>query len=55
MPAREHKLTDLGWAPEWQLDLGDIGEARATEHYIFLSTAIARSLGTINVNISVIR
>ncbi|HZX02133.1 NADPH-dependent F420 reductase [Kribbella sp.] len=48
-------LSDLGWPAEWQLDLGDIGQARATEHFIFLSFGIARSLGTIDVNIAVIR
>lgn len=48
-------LTDLGWEPGWQIDLGDISQARATEHFIFLSFAIARSLDTIKVNISVIR
>jgi len=35
-------LTDLGWQPEWQIDLGDISQARATEHFIFLSFAISR-------------
>jgi len=48
-------LTDLGWQPEWQIDLGDISQARATEHFIFLSFAISRSLDTVNLNISVIR
>ncbi|ALE05672.1 hypothetical protein AL755_09580 [Arthrobacter sp. ERGS1:01] len=48
-------LTDLGWEPGWHIDLGDISQARATEHFIFLSFAIAQSLETTNVNISVIR
>ena len=47
-------LNDLGWPNDWQIDLGDISQARATEHFIFLSFGIARSLGTIDVNIAVI-
>jgi len=48
-------LGDLGWAPGWQIDLGDISQARATEHFIFLSFAISQSLNTTNANISVVR
>lgn len=48
-------LADLGWDPGWHIDLGDISQAKATEHYIFLSFAIAQSLGTTSTNISVIR
>lgn len=48
-------LNDLGWPQGWQIDLGDISQARATEHYIFLSFGIATALNTINVNIGVIR
>ena len=48
-------LAALGWDPGWQIDLGDISQARATEHFIFLSFAIAQSLNTTNVNIAVIR
>jgi predicted dinucleotide-binding enzyme len=47
-------LTDLGWEKDWQIDLGDISQARATEHFIFLSFGIATALDTINVNIAVI-
>jgi hypothetical protein len=48
-------LNDLGWPKDWQIDLGDISQARATEHFIFLSFGIARSLGTTDVNIAVVR
>jgi hypothetical protein len=48
-------LTDLGWPKDWQIDLGDISQARATEYFIFLSFGIATALDTINVNIAVIR
>jgi hypothetical protein len=47
-------LNDLGWPNDWQIDLGDISQARATEHVIFLSLGIARRLGTTDVNIAVI-
>jgi hypothetical protein len=48
-------LIDLGWPKDWQIDLGDISQARATEHFIFLSFGIATSLETTHVNIGVIR
>lgn len=47
-------LVDLGWPKDWQIDLGDITQARATEHFIFLSFGIAAALNTIDVNIGVI-
>jgi predicted dinucleotide-binding enzyme len=46
--------TDLGWAPETHLDLGDITTARATEHYLFLSFAAFSALNTTAFNIAVI-
>jgi len=46
-------LGDLGWAPESRMDLGDIATARAPEHYIFLSMAIMRALGTTSYGIGV--
>jgi len=48
-------LTDLGWAQDTQLDLGDITTARATEHYLFLSLALMTATGTTTYNISVVR
>jgi 8-hydroxy-5-deazaflavin:NADPH oxidoreductase len=48
-------LIDLGWPKNWQIDLGDISQARATEHFIFLSFGIATTLDTTHVNIGVIR
>ena len=46
-------LGDLGWAPESVMDLGGIVTARAPEHYIFLSMAIMRALGTTDYGIGV--
>jgi predicted dinucleotide-binding enzyme len=48
-------LTDLGWALETQIDLGDIATSRATEHYVFLSLAVFSTLNTTAFNICVIR
>jgi len=48
-------LTDLGWALETQIDLGDIATSRATEHYVFLSLAVFSTLNTTAFNIRVIR
>jgi predicted dinucleotide-binding enzyme len=48
-------LGDLGWTPESRMDLGDIGTARAPEHYIFLSMAFMRVLGTTSYGIAVQR
>jgi predicted dinucleotide-binding enzyme len=46
-------LGDLGWSAESRMDLGDIATARAPEHYIFLSMAIMRALGTTDYGIGV--
>jgi predicted dinucleotide-binding enzyme len=48
-------LGDLGWSAESRMDLGDIGTARAPEHYIFLSMAIMRVVGTTSYGIAVQR
>ena len=46
-------LTDLGWSPEAQIDLGDIGTARAAEHYIYLSFALSQALASNQWNLSI--
>lgn len=46
-------LSDLGWSPEAQVDLGDISTARAAEHYIFLSFALTQALGSTTWNLSI--
>lgn len=48
-------LTDLGWAPEQQVDLGGIGTARAAEHYFPLFAALMGSLRTPAFNIAIVR
>ncbi|MEV0219210.1 NAD(P)-binding domain-containing protein [Streptomyces sp. NPDC050704] len=47
-------LTDLGWAPSAQLDIGGIGTARGQEHFALLFMGIAGGLGTVAFNINVV-
>ena len=46
-------LADLGWAPESQIDLGDITTARATEHFIFLSAALSGAIASTSYNLAI--
>jgi 8-hydroxy-5-deazaflavin:NADPH oxidoreductase len=46
-------LTDLGWDPDRQVDLGGISTARAVEHYFLLFAALMGSLRTPAFNIAV--
>lgn len=46
-------LTDLGWQPDRQIDLGGIASARAVEHYFLLFAALAGALGTPSFNIAI--
>ncbi|MFD6698206.1 MULTISPECIES: NADPH-dependent F420 reductase [unclassified Microbacterium] len=48
-------LTDLGWSDAARIDLGGIETARGPEHYIFLSMALMRTLGTTGYGIAVQR
>ncbi|MGA5895340.1 NADPH-dependent F420 reductase [Streptomyces venetus] len=47
-------LTDLGWPPSSQLDIGDITTARGQEHFALLFIGIAGGLGSHTFNISVV-
>ncbi|WP_236243099.1 NADPH-dependent F420 reductase [Streptomyces sp. CC228A] len=47
-------LTDLGWPPESQLDIGGITTARGQEHFALLFMGIAHGLGTHVFNIRVV-
>ncbi|MET4782632.1 NAD(P)-binding domain-containing protein [Glaciihabitans sp. UYNi722] len=48
-------LSDLGWAADNQLDLGDISTARAPEHYFLLFFATFGALKSPVFNIAVVR
>ncbi|MFB8777847.1 NADPH-dependent F420 reductase [Streptomyces broussonetiae] len=47
-------LTDLGWPPSSQLDLGGIATARGQEHFALLFMGIASGLGSHVFNINVV-
>jgi predicted dinucleotide-binding enzyme len=47
-------LTDLGWPPSSQLDIGGIGTARGQEHFALLFMGIAGGLGSHTFNINVV-
>ncbi|MER5994307.1 NADPH-dependent F420 reductase [Streptomyces viridosporus] len=47
-------LTDLGWPPSSQLDIGGITTSRGQEHFAFLFMGIAGGLGTHVFNIDVV-
>ncbi|MEV0174538.1 NAD(P)-binding domain-containing protein [Streptomyces sp. NPDC050803] len=47
-------LTDLGWPPESQLDIGGITTARGQEHFALLFMGIAGGLGAHTFNIKVV-
>lgn len=48
-------LTDLGWAPEQQIDLGGIDTARAVEHYFLLFAALMGALRSPSFNLAITR
>ncbi|MET9863829.1 NAD(P)-binding domain-containing protein [Streptomyces smyrnaeus] len=47
-------LTDLGWPPSSQLDIGGITTARGQEHFALLFMGIANGLGSHIFNINVV-
>ncbi|MEV7890060.1 NADPH-dependent F420 reductase [Streptomyces sp. NPDC002817] len=47
-------LTDLGWPPSSQLDIGGIATARGQEHFALLFMGIAGGLGSHTFNIKVV-
>ncbi|QDQ12123.1 oxidoreductase [Streptomyces spectabilis] len=47
-------LTDLGWSPSSQLDLGTIDTARGQEHFALLFVALMGALGTHTFNVRVV-
>ncbi|MER7109973.1 NADPH-dependent F420 reductase [Streptomyces sp. NPDC000229] len=47
-------LTDLGWPPSSQLDIGGITTARGQEHFALLFMGIAGGLGAHTFNINVV-
>jgi hypothetical protein len=48
-------LADLGWRPEWIIDLGGLGTARVTEAFVLLVRPLVRALGPVPFALSVAR
>jgi 8-hydroxy-5-deazaflavin:NADPH oxidoreductase len=48
-------LTDLGWRPEWIIDLGDLRTARVTEAFVLLVRPLVRALGPVPFGLAVAR
>lgn len=48
-------LTDLGWRPEWIIDLGDLATARVPEAFVLLVRPLVRALGPVPFGLSVAR
>ncbi|WP_329144438.1 NAD(P)-binding domain-containing protein [Streptomyces niveus] len=48
-------LTDLGWPPEWIVDLGDVRTARAPEAFLLLVGSLVRAWGPVPFAMSVAR
>ncbi|MFC3998394.1 NADPH-dependent F420 reductase [Nocardiopsis sediminis] len=48
-------LTDLGWRPEWIIDLGGIGTARGPEAFVLMIGDLVRALGPVPFGLSIAR
>jgi predicted dinucleotide-binding enzyme len=48
-------LGDLGWRPEWVVDLGDLATARVTEAFVLLVRPLVRALGPVPFGLAVAR
>jgi predicted dinucleotide-binding enzyme len=48
-------LTDLGWHPEWIIDLGGLATARVTEAFVLLVRPLVQALGPVPFGLAVAR
>jgi predicted dinucleotide-binding enzyme len=48
-------LGDIGWRPEWIVDLGGLTTARVTEAFVLLVRPIVRALGPVPFGLAVAR
>ncbi|HLU59169.1 MAG TPA: NAD(P)-binding domain-containing protein [Pseudonocardia sp.] len=48
-------LVDLGWRPEWVVDLGGLATARVTEAFVLLVRPLVRALGPVPFGLAVAR
>jgi hypothetical protein len=48
-------LTELGWSPEWIIDLGDVTSARVPEAFILMVGGLVRALGPVPFAMAIAR
>ena len=48
-------LADLGWRPEWVIDLGGLAAARVTEAFVLLVRPLVQALGPVPFGLAVAR
>jgi 8-hydroxy-5-deazaflavin:NADPH oxidoreductase len=48
-------LTDLGWLPEWIIDLGDVETARVPESFVLMVGGLVRALGPVPFGMAIAR
>jgi predicted dinucleotide-binding enzyme len=48
-------LADLGWRPEWVIDLGGLATARVTEAFVLLVRPLVQALGPVPFGLAVAR
>jgi predicted dinucleotide-binding enzyme len=48
-------LTDLGWSPEWIIDLGDVKSARVPEAFVLMVGGLVHALGPVPFGMAIAR
>lgn len=48
-------LGDLGWPPEWIIDLGDVTTARVPEAFVLMVGSLVRALGPVPFAMAIAR
>lgn len=48
-------LADLGWPPEWIIDLGDVATARVPEAFVLMVGGLVRALGPVPFGMAIAR
>ena len=48
-------LADLGWPPEWIIDLGEVKTARVPEAFVLMVSSLVRALGPVPFGMAVAR
>jgi predicted dinucleotide-binding enzyme len=48
-------LVELGWSPEWIIDLGGVATARVPEAFVLMVSALVRALGPVPFGMAIAR